>query len=147
MLIKPITAADFADWLKLRKQLWSTTAESGHKRQMQQILDQPAKLVAFMAYHNNIAVAFAEASLRYDYVAGCSTSPVVYLEGMFVIAEERKQGIAKLLCGAIEDWGKANGCTELASDVEITNLLSQQVHQSLKFQEVERVVCYYKKIG
>lgn len=146
MLIKQITVADTANWLELRKQLWPTTAELEHSKQMQQILNQPTKLVAFMAYCENIAIAFAEASLRYDYVAGCTSSPVVYLEGIYVIPQQRQQGIAKQLCAKVEQWGKAQGCNELASDVELANLLSQQVHQALGFQEVERVVCYYKKM-
>lgn len=147
MLIKPIVVADFANWFELRKQLWSTTGELEHNKQMQDILNQPAKLVAFIGYMDNTPIAFAEASLRYDYVAGCDTSPVAFLEGIYVLSQHRQQGIAKQLCAKVEQWGRAKGCSELASDVGLANLSSQQAHQALGFQEVERVVCYYKKIG
>lgn len=146
MLIKQATTLDLASWLSLRKLLWPNITNSEHQYEMKDIFQQPEKMASFIAWENGMPIGFAEVNLRYDYVAGCTTIPVTYLEGIFVVANKRKQGIARMLCGKVEEWGKAKGCNELASDVELDNLVSQQVHQALSFQEVERVVCYYKKI-
>ena len=90
---------------------------------------------------------FAEAALRHDYVNGCATSPVAFLEGIYVQPEHRKQGLARLLCKAVEDWARSLGCTEFASDVLLENTASQGMHAALGFEETERVVYYRKRLS
>lgn len=52
----------------------------------------------FLKYIDNKAVAFAQCQLRYDYVEGTNSSPVGYLEGIFVKeAYRRKSCAAELL--------------------------------------------------
>ena len=48
------------------------------------------------------------------------------------------------LLRAAEDWARARGCCEIASDTQLTNTLSQQVHESLGFQIAERAILYRK---
>ena len=50
------------------------------------------------------------------------------------------------LVGAVEKWTTANNCQEIASDTEIDNLLSQQVHQQLGFEETARIVIFRKPL-
>lgn len=85
---------------------------------------------------------FAEAALRRDYVNGCDSSPVAFVEGLYVRPEHRKADIARRLCAAVADWGRTQGCTELASDAEIHNLESHAFHQAIGFEETERVVYF-----
>ena len=92
------------------------------------------------------AVAFAQCQLRHDYVEGTETSPVGYLEGIFVREEYRKQGLARKLLTACEAWAIEQGCTEFASDCELTNTVSQEFHKSLGFEEANRVVCFVKSL-
>jgi aminoglycoside 6'-N-acetyltransferase I len=87
---------------------------------------------------------FAEATLRADYVNGCKSSPVAFLEGLYVRPDCRKRGAARLLCQAVEDWAIELGCTELASDTWLDNVGSQRMHEALRFEETERVV-YFRK--
>jgi aminoglycoside 6'-N-acetyltransferase I len=47
---------------------------------------------------------------------------------------------------AIATWAHASECTELASDTQLGNTLSQAVHQRLGFAETERVVCFRKAL-
>ena len=91
-------------------------------------------------------IAMAEATLRRDYVNGCSTSPVAFLEGIYVRPAWRRQGAARLLCRAVEAWGKEQGCREFASDALLDNAVSHRMHQALGFEERERVVCYCKTL-
>ena len=75
----------------------------------------------FLKYIHDIPVGFAQCQLRHDYVEGTDSSPVGYLEGIFVKEEYRKQGYAKELLSACEQWAKERGCTEFASDCELSN--------------------------
>ncbi|PVE26229.1 N-acetyltransferase [Microvirga sp. KLBC 81] len=133
-------------WAALRQELWPDTDLAEHTLEAEAILRKPQQAVAFLAYDGQVgAIAFAEAALRHDYVNGCTTSPVAFLEGIYVRPAYRKQGIARLLCRAVEDWAAGLGCQELASDVEIHNEISQGMHVAVGFEETERVV-YYRKL-
>jgi aminoglycoside 6'-N-acetyltransferase I len=87
---------------------------------------------------------FAEAALRNDYVNGCETSPVAFVEGIYVAPEHRKADVARALCEAIAAWGREQGCTELASDALEDNVQSHDFHRAIGFEETERVV-YFRK--
>ena len=54
-------------------------------------------------------IGFAQCQLRHDYVEGTHSSPVGYLEGIFVKEDYRKRGIAKKLLQACEQWSKEKG--------------------------------------
>ena len=66
--------------------------------------------------------------LRHDYVEGCETSPVGYLEGVIVREEYRHRGIAGKLVSECERWAREKGCSEFASDCELTNTASLNFH-------------------
>ena len=63
----------------------------------------------FIKYINDLPVGFAQCGLRTDYVEGTESSPVGYLEGIFVKEEYRKNGYAKELLLACEIWAKEIG--------------------------------------
>jgi len=83
-------------------------------------------------------------TLRHDYVDGEETSPVGYLEGIFVSEEYRKQGIARTLVNECQKWAKGIGCREFASDCELTNTQSLDFHLSIGFNEENRIICFRK---
>lgn len=107
-----------------------------------------AGLNAFLALdEQDQAVGFADAALRHDYVNGCESSPVVYLEGVYVQPASRRRGLARALIAQVAQWGRELGCRELASDAAIDNLASQRMHERLGFAETERVVFFKKALG
>ena len=59
-------------------------------------------------------VGFAEVSVRTDYVNGCKSSPVAFLEGIYVRPEFRRHGVARLLYQEAERWGRARGAPRWA---------------------------------
>ena len=95
---------------------------------------------------NNAAIGFAQCQLRRDYVEGTETSPVGYLEGVYVEQAYRKQGYGKALVKACEDWAKDKGCTEFASDCELHNMDSFAFHLHSGFEEANRIICFTKKL-
>ena len=100
----------------------------------------------FLAYAEEIAIGFAQCQLRHDYVEGTESSPVGYLEGIYVADEYRKQGVARELLFACESWAKAKGCTEFASDCELDNTQSLRFHLNVGFEEANRIICFTKKL-
>ena len=85
-------------------------------------------------------------ALRRDYVEGCETSPVGYLEGVSVREEYRHRGIAQRLVAECEQWAGEKGCTEFASDCELTNTASLAFHLSVGFREANRIICFKKTL-
>ena len=88
-------------------------------------------------------IAFAHCQLRHDYVEGTESSPVGYLEGIFVEEAYRRKGFAADLLAECERWAREKGCSEFASDCELDN------EESLKFClafTVEDVEKEYEKV-
>lgn len=100
----------------------------------------------FAAITAERAVGFAQCQLRHDYVEGTESSPVGYLEGIFVKEDHRGKGLASKLLVACESWAREQGCREFASDCELHNTGSLQFHLNLGFEEAGRIICFTKKL-
>ncbi len=146
-MIKHCTLLDHHGWLPLRAALWPDSAtDNDHDRQ--KILSAPERYrVLVFADESGTALGFAEASIRTDYVNGTSSSPVAFLEGLYVRPASRGQGIARQLVAGIQQWAEDMGCTELASDALLDNQESHAMHAALGFAETERVVYFLKPLG
>lgn len=146
MPIRIATSSDIQGWAELRAQLWEDTVYDRHLDEIATMLTKPAgECVAFLDVVDGTGIrAFAEAALRHDHVNGCETSPVAFLEGIFVRPEARGAGIGKNLLKSVESWAHDQGCSELASDADLDNMASHAFHAALGFRETERVV-YFRK--
>ncbi len=102
--------------------------------------------VCFLQYVDGKAIGFAQCQLRNDYVEGTDSSPVGYLEGIFIEDAYRKHGYAKELLSACEAWAKEKHCTEFASDCELENDDSLRFHKAMGFEEANRIICFRKDI-
>lgn len=137
---------------RLRAALWPESSVEEHAQELASILGgkipRPMALVELVAEERNGALAgFAEVGLR-SHADGCDPShPVGYLEGWYVVESHRKQGIGRKLLQAAEEWGRNQGCVEMASDALITNELSQRVHEALGYVVVDRCVRYRKVLS
>ena len=100
----------------------------------------------FLKYEDDIPVGFAQCQLRHDYVEGTETTPVGYLEGIFIMESCRNRGYAKELLNKCEMWAKDKGCKEFASDCEIQNDISFKFHKAMNFTEPNRIICFTKKL-
>ena len=100
----------------------------------------------FLAWDGETPIGFAQCQLRRDYVEGTESSPVGYLEGIFVAEEYRHQGVARKLLAACEAWSKEQGCREFASDCQLSNRESLRFHLGVGFREANRIICFTKKL-
>ena len=148
MLIRTATLTDVGDWVGLRVELWPDTSPESHRDEAVALLAKPAgEGVAFLAVDPERGVrAFAEAALRRDHVNGCGTSPVAFLEGIYVRHEDRGSGLGRDLTLAVEAWARDRGCAELASDALLENVGSRDFHEAVGFETTERVVFFRKRL-
>jgi aminoglycoside 6'-N-acetyltransferase I len=143
--VRPAQFADKAGWSRLRQALWPHGAGAEHEQDIDRQLQSDG--VTFVAEDmGGKLIGFAEVSLRRDYVEKAAASPVPFLEGWYVEAPFRQQGVGRALVQAVEEWAVARGFTELASDAELANELSIDLHLRLGFSETERTVSFLKKL-
>jgi aminoglycoside 6'-N-acetyltransferase I len=144
-VIERCVSVEQPGWLALRQALWPQGSREEHASEMSSFLAQPERFAQFVAYSQaRQPVGLVEASVRTDYVNGTGTSPVGFLEAVYVIPEARRQGIAASLVATVCAWAKDLGCREFASDAPVENAVSHALHRALGFEESERVV-YFRK--
>jgi aminoglycoside 6'-N-acetyltransferase I len=143
-IVHPASATD-SGWLSLRSRLWPDGTEAEHLRYMADALAR-GHCVRLAFTPDGSAVGFVEASQRVDYVNGTSTSPVAFLEGLYVEPSARRKGLARALVAEVERWAAAQGCSELASDSPIDNVTAHAAHRALGFEETERVVYFRRAV-
>lgn len=144
-MIRKVEAKDLHILAELACKLWPDNTVEEMCAEMGEILAKPDSAF-FLAYVEDVPIGFAQCQLRYDYVEGTDSSPVGYLEGIYVASEYRKHGIARELLTACETWAKSKGCTEFASDCELENVQSLQFHLNVGFEEANRIICFTKKL-
>lgn len=144
-VVREATQADALALAELAIKLWSSHTISELQSEFLDLICSD-NAVCFIKYVGSKAVGFAQCQLRNDYVEGTDTSPVGYLEGIFVEEEYRHNGYAKELLSKCEKWAKEKHCTEFASDCEINNEISLQFHLSMGFEEANRIICFRKDI-
>lgn len=125
--------------------LWPESSFEEELNYFQGIIGDEDKEV-FLIRDSSTPAGFVHATLRVDYVEGTNTSPVCYVEGIYVEPDYRRSGIAKKLINEAERWGKRHSCSEIASDAEIMNETSIDFHKKVGFAEINRLVCFAKKI-
>ena len=144
-MIRKATRDDAMNVAKLAIQMWEDNTLEGLTEDLAEIIASPESAV-FLMYDRETAIGFAQCQLRHDYVEGTDSSPVGYLEGIFVEEGYRNKGYAKELLKQCEAWAKDMGCSEFASDCELTNTGSLAFHLKMGFEEANRVICFTKKL-
>jgi len=130
---------------KLAIQMWEDNTIEDLTTDLAEIIASPESAV-FLLYDGEQTIGFAQCQLRHDYVEGTDSSPVGYLEGIFVEENYRNRGYAMELLKQCEAWAKEMDCTEFASDCELTNTGSLAFHLKMGFEEANRVICFTKKL-
>ena len=137
-MIVPVTNENERIWAELCAELWQghTAGEMLRERSDGKLRNE------FLYMSGGEAVAFISLSLRSDYVEGAESSPVGFIEGIYVKPAYRGKGVARELAAFAKAWSKEHGCSELASDCELVNETSRQFHEAIGFRETNRVICF-----
>ena len=147
MQIRPVTRADRDEWLRMRSILYPGSAPE----EIDEWLDseQGTLLVGVAVYvvdrGDGRLAGFIEIGLR-NYAEGCVTTPVAFIEGWYVDPDLRRHGLGRRLVRTAEDWARARGLAEIASDTTLDNAASLRAHLALGFEEVERQICFRKAL-
>ncbi len=145
-MIKQATKNDAPILAELAIQMWKDNTLSGLESEFSDIISSE-NAACFIKYVEDKPVGFAQCQIRYDYVEGAETSPVGYLEGIFIQEEFRHMGFAKELLQKCEKWASGKKCSEFASDCELNNVDSLKFHLAMGFDEVNRIICFKKNLG
>ena len=140
-MIKKGNVQDIPAIAALMVRLWPHQTVEAMEAELREMMKEED--IAFFLQEDQ---AFAQCQLRHDYVEGTDSSPVGYLEGIYVAEELRHQGVARELVRACENWAKEKGCQEFASDCELTNTQSLKFHLGVGFREANRIICFTKKL-
>lgn len=143
--IRPLETSDIPRWVELRAELWPDQPLDDLETEGRASIAAEPPLVVFVAEAEGGLAGFLELSLR-SYAEGCESSPVPYVEGWYVAADRRRQGVGGALMRAAEEWSRQRGYTEMGSDALVTNRLSREAHAGLGFQEVEEIVVFRKAL-
>lgn len=130
---------------ELAGKMWGSHTLEDLTQEFRQLLAEP-ETALFLDWQGTTPVGFAQCQLRRDYVEGTASSPVGYLEGIFVEEACRGQGRAAKLLAMCEQWAREQGCSEFASDCELGNTASLAFHLALGFQEANRIICFTKPL-
>jgi len=141
-VIVSVTEENENAWAEMCIELWSDLTVTSVLRMFHDGLFRNE----FLYFVNDQPVAFLSLSVRSDYVEGTDSSPVGYIEGLYVKPEFRRRGIAEKLVDYAKEWSGKYGCTELASDCTIDNEVSQIFHKDIGFTEARKIVCFVMKL-
>ena len=144
-MIKKVKQNDTSILAELAIHMWSNHTLADLEADFTEII-RNNDAVCFIKYVDDIPVGFAQCQLRHDYVEGTHSSPVGYLEGIFVVSECQHKGYAKELLHECELWAKEKGCSEFASDCELDNINSFNFHMAMGFEEANRIICFRKEL-
>jgi aminoglycoside 6'-N-acetyltransferase I len=146
--VRAARAADAPSWGRLRHALWPSQSEAELTGEAEAFfagaLAEPSAVLLAQTSDGTL-VGFAELSLR-SYAEDCTTSPVGFLEGWYVVPDARRRGVGRALVDAAEEWAREQGCTEFASDTRPENSGSIAAHLALGFEDAGTLRCFRKKI-
>ena len=138
---------DQSEWLRLRAALWPECGAEQHEVEMETLLADADRAAVFVSPAPSGGLAgFVEVALR-PWAEGCDSSPVGYVEGIYVTTEERGRGVGEALLRAAEAWAVDRGCREIASDARLDNAPSLSLHRRLGYVEGEVLVHLRKPLA
>ena len=145
------------EFLKLSKEHFDALKilQRAYKREIGE--DEPSEedLNRLLPAMESGAILFYGCAVSGKLVACCSVSPTCstfdyrrsgVFEDFYIRPEYRRQGIARRLVAECEQWARERGCTEFASDCELTNTASLRFHLSVGFREENRIICFRKTL-
>lgn len=147
MRVRPLELRDRQPWAELRAALWpdEDPGKLAHETLTHFAGAELHELILVAEESSGRLVGFLELGLR-AHAEGCTSSPVPFIEGWYVAAESRHQGVGRRLVEAAEDWARMRGYREIASDTQLNNDISHAAHTALGYEQTERIVAFRKSL-
>ena len=144
--ILPFRKEDLKEYLEMASKLWPNHSNDELAKEFQRILFSQNE-IGFICEKDSKVLGFITMSLKFEHVhEATSSTPVGYLEGIFVKEKYRKIGVAKKLYEAGEKWAKSKGCAQMGSDTWDWNKDSIMFHEKLGFKVALPIVHFIKNI-
>ncbi|WP_299532923.1 aminoglycoside 6'-N-acetyltransferase [Ulvibacterium sp.] len=137
--------AHFDEWRKMSLELFPGYAMDHLERDLHQVMESDNQETFFAKSKEGI-IGFINVSIRHDYVEGSNSTPVGYIEAIFIKPDYRKHGVARKLVDLGEQWILQKGCTQMGSDTWASNEQSRKFHLGLGFREEDTLVHYIKDL-
>ena len=144
--ISSVTSKSYPILAQLRTALWPQDSYEEHLADLADLCDNHG-MKAWLAFDSTAtAIGFLELSTR-PYVNGCLYRPVAFIEGIYCAPAWQQSGLGAALVKVAEDWAKAEGIREIASDTYAENWAARHAHQKWGFQETETVTYFRKHLS
>ncbi len=136
------TLADFSTWHRLREELYDDLDPDHSETEIRRISEDP-NLTTYLIFNESEMepIGMLELSLR-NIVDGCISSPVAYIDGLYVTEKWQGRGLGPQVLDFAKKWAREQGCSELAVDTELGNERAQKFYLRQGFEETFRVVQY-----
>jgi aminoglycoside 6'-N-acetyltransferase I len=146
MEIREAKESDLQQWSEMRSALWPKCSDN-HVTELEDYFRGESIDItqAYIAETETEIVGFMELNIR-SYAEGSRSPRVPYVEAWYVKPEYQGKGYGSQLMWKAEQWAKAQGFSELASDTDIENHRSIVLHKHLGFVETDRLVCFLKSL-
>ncbi len=144
-----LSGSTFKIWSVMRQDLWEEHDDAKDRADFKRykVRQREGTAITFLGVtEDGRYVGFLDAELRTDYVEGATSSPIWYIEGIYVGPEERGSGVGSQLVQTLETHARAQGYSEIASDCELTDGGSEAFHKAVGFQEAIRSIHLIKRI-
>lgn len=145
MKLTKIKRNQFHLWAHYRNAVYKSLSDKFHEIEMEKIFNDTDWFCYFLTDENNRIIGLIELSSR-NIVDGCLSSPVAYIEGIYIEEQYRGKGAGRETMNAVHQWCKQRGFTELAADTELDNIDAQHYFNALGFKETYRVVEFCTKV-
>ena len=145
MKIRTYRDADWSEWVRLSLALFPEYPPDDIAAGMREFRRRSDGEVFVAEREDGSLAGFVEVGAR-PYADGCESSPVGYIEAWYVDEAVRRSGYGRALLAAAEDWARARGYQEMASDARLDNEVSHAAHRHSGYDEVDRVVQYRKSL-
>jgi aminoglycoside 6'-N-acetyltransferase I len=139
MKFTEITRDEYSAWKQIRMELYSALDDDYHNKEMETINSSDQWYCRLIKSDADEVMGMLEISYR-NIVDGCISSPVPYIEGLYLYPQYRNNGYGTEILKMIITWCKEQGYTELATDAQIINTDAHRFYKSAGFEETDRVV-------
>lgn len=142
--IREASAADRAEWTRLRHGLWPRHSAAELEAEITTLLAD-ARAATFVAELSPGSLCGLIEVTLHDDAKGCASHPVGYIEGWFVVPEHRGHGIGRRLAETGEAWARRRGCVEMASDTSLEYPDSPAAHAAAGYEKAG-VTLHFRKV-